>query len=79
MSNLAEIVTLYDTNCHAIPAMLRKLADSIEAENADEHDLTRTVVLVQAKQSGELEVYGWGDADNGRTVGLFHCAAAQIA
>jgi hypothetical protein len=79
MSNLAEIVTLYDTNCHAIPAMLRKLADSIEAEEPTEHDLTRTVVLVQAKASGELEIYGWGDADNVRTVGLFHCAASKLA
>lgn len=78
MSNLAEIVTLYDTNCHAIPAMLRKLADSIESEDSKEHDVTRTVVLVQAKASGEMEIYGWGDADNVRTVGLFHLAANKI-
>lgn len=76
---LAEVVTLYETNCHSIPEMLRKLADSIESEDAEQHDMTKTVVGVQVKESGDVEIYGWGDADELRALGILHLAAHQIA
>ena len=79
MSNLAEVVTLYETNCRAIPDMLRQLADSIESEDAELHDMTKTVVSVQVKESGDIEIYGWGDADELRTLGLLHLAAHHLA
>ena len=67
---LAEVETLYATNCRSIPDMLRQAADSIEAEAEEGSSPTIAMVAVQIAESGQVKVYGWGDTDNLRAIGL---------
>lgn len=60
---LAEVHTLYDTNCRSIPDMLRQAADSIEDEADDGNDPTVAMFAIQLTAGGQIAVYGWGDCD----------------
>jgi len=70
MAVIAEVVTLYDTNARSIPDMLRQAADSMESEASDDCSPTVAMVAVQLTESGEVQIYGWGDTDDLRAVGL---------
>jgi hypothetical protein len=79
MSHLAEVVTLYETNSRSMPEMLRKLADSIESEDAAQHDMTTSIACIQLKESGDIEIYGWGDLDDKyKCVGVLAAAMKRI-
>lgn len=68
---LAEVRTLYESNCRSIPAMLRLAADSIESEDDDDEcSPTRAVAMIQLADNGCIEIYGWGDTDDLRCLGL---------
>ena len=68
---LAEVTTLYDTNCRDIPEMLRGAADNIEAE-ADHPDCspTKAIVAIQLSADGQVIVYGWGDTTDLHALGI---------
>ena len=67
---IAEVATLYETNARSIPDMLRQAADSIEAEAAEGYSPTVAMVAVQISENGQVQVYGWGDTDDLRAIGL---------
>lgn len=67
---LAEVHTLYDTNCRSIPDMLRQSADSIESETGEGFSPTTAMVAVQLTENGEVQIYGWGDTDDQRALSL---------
>lgn len=67
---LAEVHTLYESNFRSIPDMLREAADSIETEAEEGYTPTTAMVAVQLSEGGEIKVYGWGDTDDLRAIGL---------
>lgn len=68
---LAEVLTLYETNCRSIADMLRQAAESIEDEvNQADCSPTKAVVALQLSEDGQVQVYGWGDTDDLHALGL---------
>lgn len=68
---LAEVHTLYETNCRSIADMLRHAAESIEDEvNQSDCSPTKTVVAIQLSEDGQVQVYGWGETDDLHALGL---------
>lgn len=72
---LAEVVTLYDTNCRNIPEMLRGLADEIEADDSP----TQSMLGIQLTESGSISIYGWGDCDNLRAIAMLQLAMTRLS
>lgn len=60
---LAEVHTLYETNCRSIPDMLRQSADNIETEAAEGYSPTVAMFAIQLAENGKVQIYGWGDCD----------------
>lgn len=75
---VAEVITLYDSNANHIPAMLRKRAEMIEAET-EADDRTVAMIAIAVTESGDLEVYGWGDTDDFHCLGVLAMASARLA
>jgi hypothetical protein len=78
MTQLAEVVTLYETNARSIPDMLRQAADCIESEEEGDCSPTVAVVAVQLTADGSIQVYGWGDTTDIHAMGVLHCGLQQI-
>ena len=78
MTKLAEVVTLYDSNANDIVAMLRKSAESIEAET-DEHDRTVAMIAVKVLESGDIDLFGWGQTNDFHCLGVLAMASARLA
>lgn len=66
MTHLTEVATLYDVNCSDIVAMLRTMADEIEA--GEWPGLERMVTVVEAE--GGPTVLGWGRCDYHQSLAL---------
>lgn len=75
--SLAEVVTLYDTNCRDIPEMMRGSADMIELE-AEQGIQTEAMLGIRLTDSGGVEIYGWGDCDNLKAIALLQLAMMSI-
>ena len=75
---LAEVITLYDSNANDVVAMLRKRADIIEAETQAD-DQTVAMIAVQVTESGDLEIFGWGQTDDFHCLGVLAMASARLA
>ena len=75
---LAEVITLYETNANHIPDMLRKRAEAIEVET-DEDDRTVAMIAVAVSESGDIEVYGFGDTNDFHCLGVLSMASARLA
>lgn len=75
---LALVETIYETNASDIPAMMRKSADSIEAET-DEHDRTKSMIGVQVTHGGAVAIYGWGATDRFAAIGALQAAIVKLA
>ncbi|MND20873.1 hypothetical protein D3C76_47890 [compost metagenome] len=71
---LAEVVTLYDSNYRDVPATLRRIADMIEHGNLAGAKEAALVVMAPAG----LEVFGLGDADATGAHYLLCCGAAKL-
>lgn len=69
-----EIITFAQAPAADVPKMMRKLADEIEAGGE-----TDTMIAVEVRRDGTLEVYGWGE-DPGLVgaVGLLHMAISKL-
>lgn len=67
----AEVHTLYDAALDDVPAMLRKMADRIEANGYG--DISRATLVLFGDQ---LTVHGFGRGDVGDT--FLQLAAAQL-
>lgn len=67
---LAEVHTLYETNARSIPDMLREAASNIETEVEGGFSPTIAMVAVQLTENGNVQIYGWGDTDDLRALGL---------
>lgn len=67
---LAEVTTIYETNCRSIADMLRQSADSIETEAAEGYSPTVAMFAVQLAENGAIQIYGWGDCDNMRALAM---------
>jgi len=78
MSNLAEVISLYDTNASDIAAMLRQAADSIELEEAEGFQRTRCIVAVQITEDRHIKVYGWGKTDITDSIGVLTVGASYL-
>jgi hypothetical protein len=76
---LAEVSTLYETNRRDIPEMLRGAADNIELE-PDHPDCspTKAVVVVQASQDGQIEIYAWGDTNDHHAIAMLERAKHKV-
>jgi hypothetical protein len=75
---LAEVVTLYETNASHIPDMLRKRADLIESQTEND-DRAIAMIAVEVTESGDLEIYEWGQTDNFHCLGVLAMASARLA
>lgn len=75
---LAEVHTLYETNCRSIPDMLRQAADSIETEPDDGFSPTTAMVAVQITEAGGVEIYGWGETDDIHALGVLQLGIAKL-
>lgn len=73
----ADIITLYQENCADIPAMLKKAAEVIEAET-DELDCTVSMVCIQVRESGDLQIFGWGRSDARDCIATLAIAQHQL-
>lgn len=69
MAELAEVHTLYETNCRSIPDMMRQAASTLESET-DDDERTVAMVAVQLGEDGTVQIYGWGETDDLRAIGL---------
>lgn len=78
MTKLAEVHTLYETNCRSIPDMLRQSADSIETEAAGGFSPTVAMFAVQLAENGSILIYGWGDCDNMRALAMIERGKAEL-
>lgn len=67
---LAEVETLYDTNCRSIPDMLRQSADNIETEVEEGYSPTVAMVAIQLSENGQVSIYGWGDINDKHALGI---------
>lgn len=67
---LAEVHTLYETNCRSIPDMLRQSANSIETEVSEGCSPTVAMFAIQLTESGSIEIYEWGDCDNMKALAM---------
>lgn len=76
--SIAEVVTLYDSNANHIPAMLRKRADLIEAQTESD-DRTVAMIAVEVTETGDIEIYGWGQTDDFHCLGVLAMASARLA
>lgn len=74
---LALVETIYDVNASDIPAMLRKSADSIEAETSD-MDRTRAMIGVQVTYGEVIAIYGWGALDRFTAIGVLQAAITKL-
>ena len=70
MAALAEVHTLYETNCRSIPDMLRQAADSIETEVAEGFSPTVAMFAIQLAENGKIQIYGWGDCDSMKALAI---------
>lgn len=77
MAKLAEVRTLYDTNCRSIPDMLRQAAGTIESETEDDNR-TKSMVAVQIHEDGHVQIYGWGETDDIHAIGALHLGIAKV-
>ena len=75
---IAEVVTLYDTNANDIVAMLRRSAESIESETED-HDRTVAMIAVKVLESGDIDLFGWGQTNDFHCLGVLAMASARLA
>jgi L-asparaginase II len=75
---LAEVHTLYRSNCRNIPQMLREAADNIETEADEGYSPTKAMIAVQLTEAGAVQVYGWGDTDMIQALGLLHLGLQEI-
>ena len=75
---IAEVVTLYETNANYIPDMLRRRAEAIEAET-DQDDCTVAMIAIAVSESGDIEVYGFGDTNDFHCLGVLSMASARLA
>jgi hypothetical protein len=75
---VAEVITLYDSNANNIPAMLHKRAEMIEAET-EADDRTVAMIAIAVTESGDLEIYGWGDTNDFHCLGVMAMASARLA
>lgn len=75
---LAEVATIYETNCRSIPDMLRQSAASIESEADEGYARTTAMVAVQIAENGDVQVYGWGDTDIIHAAGLLHLGLQKV-
>lgn len=77
MNRLALVETIYDKNASDVPAMLRKSADSIEAETEND-DRTRAMMGVQLTHGGVIAIYGWGAIDRFTAIGVLQAAITKL-
>ena len=71
---LAEVVSLYETNSRDIPAMLRRMADDIEAGTYGDVSEAAFVLC-----GDTLEVFGWGpDQDGATSATLLQAGAMRL-
>lgn len=75
---LAEVHTLYETNCRSIPDMLRQSADGIESEVAEGYSPTVAMFAVQLSESGGIQIYGWGDCDAMKALAMIERGKAKL-
>lgn len=76
--NLAEVHTLYETNCRSIPDMLRQSADSIETEVAEGFSPTVAMFAIQLAENGKIQIYGWGDCDSMKALAICERGKAEL-
>jgi|GEM_PF-2374192 len=77
MTHLAEVKTLYETNCRSVPDMMREAAASIEGET-DDHERTVAMIAVQVLENGDVQVYGWGDTTDIHAVGSLQMGVHRL-
>lgn len=71
---LAEVQPIYETNFRDIPGMLRRLADDIEAGKWGD---VQDTLLILHNDLG-VEVFGWGDVDFVRSIGVLELGRARM-
>jgi len=75
---IAEVITLYDTNANNIVDMLRIKASAIEAETPAD-DRTVAMIAVEVTESGDIEIFGWGQTNDFHCLGVLAMASARLA
>lgn len=70
-----NIVPFPNASLHDIPAMLRNIADDIEA--GEFGNVQSGVMMLETDQT--FHTFGWGDAEGFKAIGMFHTAAVMMA
>ena len=70
-----KLVQFPTRNVNDIPAMMRAVADDIEAGNYG----TAVAAICVLESEGGLNAFAWGTFDPIRAVGLMHCGASVFA
>jgi len=73
----AEVITLFEANCADIPAMLRQSADNVETETED-NDRTVSMVCLQVHESGDIQIFRWGQTDTKSCIATLTIAQHQL-
>lgn len=73
-----NVVPIYESNARQVVEMLRQAADTIESETGED-DRTVAIAAVQLHESGEIQVYGWGETGTVHACGLLAIGMAEVA
>ena len=77
---MVEVVRFPTPNLKDVPASLRRLADFLESESAQELQITHAIVVASSNVTGDLNVYGYGSIENrAHEVGILQMASLQLA
>ncbi|QNQ09271.1 hypothetical protein [Sphingomonas alpina] len=73
------VVPLYDKAMAAdVIGSLRRAADSIEAET-EQDDRTVSMIAVAVSETGNIEIYGWGQTNSFHALGALAKGMAKLA
>lgn len=67
---LSVVETIYESNARSIVDQLRKAADSIESEADEDVSPTTAIVAIQLSENGHIQLYGWGEVDDLKAIGM---------
>jgi hypothetical protein len=74
-----SVVPLYDGAMAAdVIGSLRRAANSIEAETGED-DRTVSMIAVAVSETGNVEIYGWGQTNSFHALGVLAKGMAKLA
>lgn len=76
---LAEVKTIYKSNCLQIAETMRNNADAIESGDFGESEALVMVLLTALDGRQEIDVFGLGDTNYWQSLGILHGGIQKLA